>query len=91
METSLQIQKPVERARQAQSNRYQSQITNAKVPFEILIETSPLTEAQQNILTKLALKQKWSNRVQIKVIRLVRTISDLAGKKTLPMPLFGKL
>jgi magnesium chelatase family protein len=32
------------------------------------------------MLTNVAVKQNWSNRVQIKIIRLARTISDLAGE-----------
>lgn len=36
---------------------------------------------QQRMLTKITAKQNWSNRVQVKIIRLARTISDLAGEK----------
>ncbi len=78
-EHSFDIQKRVERARKIQYQRYQTEITNAKVPFEVLSQTSPLTSYQQKMLTNVALKQNWSNRVQIKIIRLARTISDLAG------------
>lgn len=35
------------------------------------------------MLTNVAAKQNWSNRVQIKIIRLARTISDLAGDETI--------
>lgn len=80
-ETSLDVRKRVEQARQHQYQRYQSEVTNAKVPFETIIQTSPLTDQQQKMLTKLAAKENWSNRVQIKVIRLARTISDLAEEK----------
>jgi magnesium chelatase family protein len=51
------------------------------VAFELLTQTSPLASEQQKMLTNVALKQNWSNRVQIKIIRLVRTISDLAGEE----------
>ena len=44
-----------------------------------MTETSPLTTEQRKMLTNVAAKQNWSNRVQIKIIRLARTISDLAG------------
>lgn len=30
------------------------------------------------MITQVTSKQRWSNRVQIKIIRLARTISDLA-------------
>ncbi|MBI0577949.1 YifB family Mg chelatase-like AAA ATPase [Neobacillus cucumis] len=80
-EHSFDIEKRVERAREIQYQRYQTEITNAKVQFEVLSQTSPLTSDQQKMLTNIALKQNWSNRVQIKIIRLARTISDLAGEK----------
>ena len=64
-----------------QYERYQEQICNAKVPFEKLSATSPLKENQLNMIRQVSAKQQWSNRVQIKIIRLARTISDLAGSR----------
>jgi magnesium chelatase family protein len=78
-ESSSDIRTRVEQARQRQFGRYQAEITNAKVPFERITQTSPLTNEQLRMLINVAAKQNWSNRVQIKIIRLVRTISDLAG------------
>lgn len=78
-EKSANIRNRVEQARKLQYERYQDEVTNAKVSFEILSKLSPLTEMQHLRLSTIASKQKWSNRVQIKVIRLARTISDLAG------------
>jgi magnesium chelatase family protein len=69
----------VEKARFLQYDRYQTEISNAKSPFEVMSATSPLTSDQQKMLMNVAAKQNWSNRVQIKIIRLARTISDLAG------------
>ena len=63
---------------------------NAKVPFEKLMATSPLKEHQMKMIRQIPTKQQWSNRVQIKIIRLARTISDLEGSRTLRMNLFGK-
>ena len=80
-ESSARIQKRIAEAREFQYQRYHSEISNAKVPFEILSEKSPLTNEQQKMLSKVAAKQNWSNRVQIKIIRLARTISDLAGEE----------
>jgi magnesium chelatase family protein len=80
MEPSIAIRKRVEAARLHQFYRYQSEITNAKVPFEQITQTTPITSEQQRMLTNVAVKQNWSNRVQIKIIRLARTISDLAGE-----------
>ncbi|WML41528.1 YifB family Mg chelatase-like AAA ATPase [Neobacillus sp. OS1-2] len=79
-ESSLDIRTRVEIARQLQYRRYQSEISNAKIPFEVMTQTSPLTRDQQKMLSSVAAKQNWSNRVQIKIIRLARTISDLGGE-----------
>ncbi|MCC3359629.1 YifB family Mg chelatase-like AAA ATPase [Bacillus sp. REN16] len=81
LETSEEIRERVQVARQLQYQRYQTEITNAKVPFEIMTEVSPLTNEQRKMLSNVAAKQKWSNRVQIKIIRLARTISDLAQEE----------
>ena len=80
-ESSIDILKRVELARLRQYERYQREVSNAKAPFEIIIETSPLTTEQKKMLTTVSVKQNWSNRVQIKIIRLARTISDLAGEE----------
>ncbi|GHH98639.1 hypothetical protein [Neobacillus kokaensis] len=53
------------------------------VPFQILTEVSPLTSDQRKMLMSVAAKQNWSNRVQIKIIWLARTISDLVGEKVI--------
>jgi magnesium chelatase family protein len=79
-ESSLEIRNRVEQARDVQYARYQAEITNAKVPFEQLMKTSPLTSNQQKMMTQVSSKKQWSNRVQIKMIRLARTLSDLAGE-----------
>ncbi|WP_053360955.1 YifB family Mg chelatase-like AAA ATPase [Bacillus sp. FJAT-27251] len=80
-ETSSTVRKRVAKARELQYLRYGMDIPNSKVPFEVLAESSPLTNEQQRLLAKVASKHNWSNRVQIKIIRLARTISDLAGEK----------
>lgn len=80
-ETSMEIRKRVELARERQYLRYQQEVTNANVPFEVLTETDPLTIDQQKLLTGVASKQNWSNRAQLKIIRLARTISDLTGEE----------
>lgn len=70
----------MEQARERQYQRYETEICNLKIPFEVLMEKSPLTNDQTSMIMKVAAKQNWSNRVQIKMIRLARTISDLAGE-----------
>ncbi|MED4351092.1 ATP-binding protein, partial [Schinkia azotoformans] len=79
--SSAEIRKRVEMTRERQYRRYQEQVTNAKVSFEKLLATSPLQEHQLRIIRQVASKQQWSNRVQIKIIRLARTICDLEGSE----------
>jgi magnesium chelatase family protein len=76
---SADIRKRVKKARERQYERYQEQVCNAKVPFEKLTATSPLKEHQMKMIRQVSTKRQWSNRVQIKIIRLARTISDLEG------------
>lgn len=80
-EPSSDIRKRVESAHLRQFDRYQQEVSNARVAFEVMIETSPLTIEQKKTLTNVSSKQNWSNRVQIKIIRLARTISDIAGEE----------
>jgi len=79
-ESSAVVRKRVQQAREKQYERYQSEILNADVAYDRLIANSPLNESQRKMLAQVSVKQQWSNRVQIKIIRLARTISDLAGE-----------
>lgn len=79
LEMSSNFRTRVIKAQEQQYSRYRHQICNAKVPFAVLMETSPLTASQRKLLSNYSSKQKWSNRVQIKIIRLARTISDIEG------------
>ncbi|RLQ94909.1 ATP-binding protein [Falsibacillus albus] len=83
IESSEDIMKRVCAARERQYLRYGREICNGSVPFEELINKSPLTAGQQNELQRLCINQGLSNRVQIKIIRLARTISDLEGEETI--------
>lgn len=47
-------------ARERQYERYQEQISNAKVPFEKLLATSPLQEHQLRMIRQVASKQQWN-------------------------------
>jgi magnesium chelatase family protein len=80
MESSSEIKERVRSARERQYQRYEREICNGSVPFEELIKSSPLTPAQQKDLQSLSIQHGLSNRVQIKIIRLARTISDLQGE-----------
>ncbi|NYE03590.1 magnesium chelatase family protein [Bacillus niacini] len=78
--SSFVVKSRVEAARIRQYERYGKEICNSRVSYDILQKTSPLTKEQQKKIHQLSPKKDWSNRTQIKVIRLARTISDLEGK-----------
>ena len=78
--SSKEVQSRVEAARNLQNKRYGKELSNGRVSYDTLQKTSPLTQKQQRILQQLSGKKNWSNRTQIKIIRLARTISDLEGK-----------
>jgi magnesium chelatase family protein len=76
-ESSYLILQRVEDARIRQYKRYGKEICNSRVPYETLLKENPLSNQHQLLLQQLALKKNWSNRAQIKIIRLARTIADL--------------
>jgi magnesium chelatase family protein len=78
-ESSQAIRKRVEEARKLQYERYGREICNSRIDYDTLLKSSPLTSQQQKTLQQFSIKKSWSNRTQIKVIRLARTISDLQG------------
>jgi magnesium chelatase family protein len=79
-ENSEMVRGRVKEARNRQYERYGSEVCNGRVPYEILVYMSPLRDEQQRQLQRLSLKNGWSNRTQIKIIRLARTIADLQAK-----------
>lgn len=78
-ESSFDMRERVRKAREIQYDRYQAEVCNADIAYEQLLAVSPLTESQKMMLTQISSKQQWSNRVQVKMLRLARTISDLEG------------
>ncbi|WML24818.1 YifB family Mg chelatase-like AAA ATPase [Neobacillus sp. OS1-33] len=82
-EASIIVRERVEEARKRQYNRYGMEVCNSRIPYEILLSKSPLTDTQHSTLQRLAIKNSWSNRTQIKIIRLARTISDLQASPTI--------
>ncbi|WP_078429804.1 YifB family Mg chelatase-like AAA ATPase [Alkalihalobacterium alkalinitrilicum] len=82
-ETSAVIRDRVIMARQSQYERYDKEMTNANVTMELLNKVSPLTTRQQLLLQEGISTHHWSNRVQIKIIRLARTIADLEGEMSI--------
>jgi magnesium chelatase family protein len=83
IESSEEIKKRVIAAREKQYSRYGKDICNGSVPFKQLIKSSPLTNQQQQYLQNLSIQYGLSNCVQIKVIRLARTIADLNGEDSI--------
>ncbi len=78
-ESSDVIRKRVIEARDRQLKRYGKQLLNSRATFEEITATSPLTATQKRMLGQWLHTNHWSNRVQLKIIRIARTISDLAG------------
>lgn len=83
IESSEEVKKRVMAARERQYRRYGKGICNGSVSFVKLIANNPLTNQQQQYLQSLSIKQGLSNRVQIKIIRLARTIADLIGEDSI--------
>lgn len=82
-ETSAIIQKRVENARCMQKERYAKGGLNGNVPFSLLLEVSRLTTEEMKKIKTICFEEKWSNRTQAKLIRIARTIADLAEEKTI--------
>jgi magnesium chelatase family protein len=73
-ESSNLIRQRVIDARMRQYTRYGKEICNGRVPYELLLKEN---SQHQHLIQHVAYKQNWSNRTQIKIIRLARTIADL--------------
>lgn len=76
-ESSYVIKERVERAREMQYERYGERLLNNRVPFQLIQTKCPITNEQLEYLHQVCWDNKWSNRTQIKMIRVARTISDL--------------
>lgn len=78
-ESSKNIQERVIKARKIQVERYGKEVFNGSVLLEELLRESQLSSQQQSMLQNWGINKGLSNRVQIKLIRLARTIADLKG------------
>jgi len=76
-EPSAVIRKRVIAARESQYERYGMELCNGRATYETLMKTNNLSDKIKQLIQQMTLKKKWSNRVQIKIIRLARTIADL--------------
>ncbi|WP_371825459.1 hypothetical protein [Pontibacillus sp. ALD_SL1] len=79
--SSSDIQKRVQASRDLQYKRHGKVCCNADLSIEEVRTMIPLTEEQKSFLQNKAVKENWSNRVQMKMHRLARTISDLRGEE----------
>ncbi|WP_018664687.1 YifB family Mg chelatase-like AAA ATPase [Heyndrickxia acidiproducens] len=82
-ETSASIRTRVMRARERQYERYQAEVCNGTVANELFFEKNSLNKSQSLLLQQYASKENCSSRVQMKMIRLARTLSDLQGEKNI--------
>jgi magnesium chelatase family protein len=80
-ESSETIQQQIIEARDRQYNRYGKQICNGRVDYDTLLKASPLSNTQHQQILQLSSKQNLSNRAQIKLIRMARTLADLDQSK----------
>ena len=82
-ESSLIIRKRVIEARNRQHKRHQGEFLNSSVENEKLIIGTSLHHEQKQLLQKWSASYQWSSRVQMKILRLARTISDLSGDESI--------
>lgn len=82
-ESSASIRLRTENARLRQKQRYGSDKINGNVPVQILLDTCKISAQQSERLKEICFKEKWSNRTQVKLIRIARTISDLESAEML--------
>ncbi|WHY76980.1 YifB family Mg chelatase-like AAA ATPase [Neobacillus sp. WH10] len=76
-ESSKIVQERVKLARERQYDRYGKEVCNSRISYDVLLRASPLSGTQQSAIQQQAINKNWSNRTQIKILRLARTISDL--------------
>src|SRR5699024_2316060 len=78
-EPSVDIRPRVLHARERQAVRYHREANNATTTNERVLECSSLKQELEMMMGKWGSKYHWSTRVQMKIRRLARTISDLNG------------
>lgn len=83
MEDSNNVRERVEKARERQYERYGKERCNGSASFEELTKSGSISPIQIETLQAISIKLGLSNRVQMKIIRLARTISDINGEKSI--------
>ena len=88
-ESSAQVALRVAAARDRQRERFQklgagmNLLTNADADGDLLMQIAPLDQRTQNILVQAAEKMRLSARGYHRVLRVARTIADLAGSDSI--------
>lgn len=82
-ETSAMIRVRTTTARKIQHDRYQGLYLNGNAPAKLVLAHCQATEDQLARINDACYDNKWSNRSQLKLIRIARTISDLSGSEGL--------
>lgn len=82
-ESSTMIRTRVEIARAKQRVRYNGNGLNGNVPFAVINKHCTLSDSQKESLQQICFDEKWSNRTQAKLVRIARTIADLANEETI--------
>ena len=65
------------KAREMQKQRYGNKYLNSTAPVQLILEACSLNDSQNRRIKEVCYEQKWSNRTQIKILRIARTIADL--------------
>ena len=82
-ESSAEIRKRVIKARKVQAERYQNDgiLTNSELSAEMIKKYCKLDDASSQIMKMAAQKYQLSGRRYNRVLKIARTIADLAGSK----------
>ncbi|MDR7869928.1 MAG: YifB family Mg chelatase-like AAA ATPase [Tissierellaceae bacterium] len=84
-ESSRQIKERVKKARQIQLNRFKKEniYTNAQIPNKSIIKYCKLSSSTEKIMAQAFNKFKFSARTYNKILKVSRTIADLAGEESI--------
>lgn len=84
-ESSAQIRERVVKARKIQAKRYKDEgiFTNAELTANQIEKYCPLDEDGQQLMKSASIKYKLSGRKYSRILKLARTIADLAGSENI--------
>ena len=76
-ETSVEIRKRVQKAREIQNKRYGKEMLNANIGVKEINKYIFLSDTQKQLLENAAKKLDFSPRVYHKILKITQTIADL--------------